>query len=115
MAEVHEGICGAHRDGIKMRWQVKRYGYFWLTIEALTNHRFTVCCKAMAFQRMGNGHDWEDLSSFTRKTSVYSSCNKLFHQMGRNSSLLGSDSNTCHLVYQRDYLQIWKSPNYNNG
>jgi len=28
MAEVHEGICGAHQAGTKMRWLLRRYGYF---------------------------------------------------------------------------------------
>ncbi|XP_059669137.1 uncharacterized protein LOC132314276 [Cornus florida] len=28
MAEVHEGICGAHQAGIKMRWLIHRYGYY---------------------------------------------------------------------------------------
>ena len=29
MAEVHEGICGAHQSGIKMKWLIHRYGYYW--------------------------------------------------------------------------------------
>ncbi|XP_059623195.1 uncharacterized protein LOC132266358 [Cornus florida] len=29
IAEVHEGICGAHQAGIKMRWLIRRYGYYW--------------------------------------------------------------------------------------
>ncbi|XP_059650636.1 uncharacterized protein LOC132296450 [Cornus florida] len=29
MAEVHEGSCGAHQAGIKMRWLIRRYGYYW--------------------------------------------------------------------------------------
>ncbi|CAN6569845.1 unnamed protein product [Malus baccata var. baccata] len=33
MAEVHEGICGAHQAGTKMRWLLKRYGYFWPDME----------------------------------------------------------------------------------
>ncbi|PRQ31678.1 putative ribonuclease H-like domain-containing protein [Rosa chinensis] len=32
MAEVHEGICGAHQAGIKMRWLIRRHGYYWPTI-----------------------------------------------------------------------------------
>lgn len=32
MAEVHEGICGAHQSGKKMRWLIRRYGYYWSTI-----------------------------------------------------------------------------------
>ncbi|CAN6677874.1 unnamed protein product [Malus baccata var. baccata] len=33
MAEVHEGVCGAHQAGTKMRWLLRRYGYFWLDME----------------------------------------------------------------------------------
>ncbi|CAN6558362.1 unnamed protein product [Malus baccata var. baccata] len=33
MAEVHEGICGAHQAGMKMRWLLRRYGYFWPDME----------------------------------------------------------------------------------
>ena len=29
LAEVHEGICGAHQSGVKMRWLIHRYVYFW--------------------------------------------------------------------------------------
>ncbi|KAM1247877.1 hypothetical protein ACFX2J_043767 [Malus domestica] len=33
IADVHEGICGAHQAGTKMRWLVRRYGYFWPEME----------------------------------------------------------------------------------
>ncbi|CAN6725686.1 unnamed protein product [Malus baccata var. baccata] len=33
MAEVHEGICGAHQARNKMRWLLRRYGYFWPEME----------------------------------------------------------------------------------
>ncbi|XP_021819579.1 uncharacterized protein LOC110761418 [Prunus avium] len=32
MNESHEGICGAHQSGVKMRWLVRRHGYYWPTI-----------------------------------------------------------------------------------
>ncbi|KAK2986185.1 hypothetical protein RJ640_006220 [Escallonia rubra] len=32
MAEVHEGICGAHQAGIKMRWLIRRHGHYWPSI-----------------------------------------------------------------------------------
>jgi hypothetical protein len=32
MAEVHEGLCGSHQSGEKMKWLIKRYGYFWPSI-----------------------------------------------------------------------------------
>ncbi|CAN6551667.1 unnamed protein product [Malus baccata var. baccata] len=33
MADVHEGICGAHQVGTKMGWLIRRYGYFWPDVE----------------------------------------------------------------------------------
>ncbi|CAL9004884.1 unnamed protein product [Prunus brigantina] len=33
MGEIHEGTCGVHQSGKKMRWLIKRYGYFWPTME----------------------------------------------------------------------------------
>jgi hypothetical protein len=32
LVEVHEGICGAHQSGVKMRWLIHRYGYFWPSV-----------------------------------------------------------------------------------
>ncbi|KAM2957000.1 hypothetical protein FF2_024063 [Malus domestica] len=29
ISEVHEGVCGAHQSGRKMRWLLRRHGYFW--------------------------------------------------------------------------------------
>ncbi|KAM2920794.1 hypothetical protein COP2_042612 [Malus domestica] len=29
ITEVHEGVCGAHQSGSKMRWLLGRHGYFW--------------------------------------------------------------------------------------
>ncbi|XP_020676518.2 uncharacterized protein LOC110095352 [Dendrobium catenatum] len=32
MGEVHEGFCGAHQSGPKMKVRIKRLGYYWLTM-----------------------------------------------------------------------------------
>ncbi|XP_043699821.1 uncharacterized protein LOC122650471 [Telopea speciosissima] len=32
MAEVHEGIYGAHQAGPNMRWLIRRHGYYWPTM-----------------------------------------------------------------------------------
>src|SRR5579883_2401491 len=32
MYEVHEGICGTHQAAHKMRWLIRRMGYFWPTL-----------------------------------------------------------------------------------
>ena len=32
MGEVHEGICGAHQSAYKMKWIIRRTGYFGPTI-----------------------------------------------------------------------------------
>jgi len=30
--EIHEGVCGAHQSAYKMKWMIRRVGYFWKTI-----------------------------------------------------------------------------------
>ena len=32
LAEVHEGIFGSHQSGIKMKWLIHRYGYYWSSV-----------------------------------------------------------------------------------
>ena len=32
MHKVHEGICRAHKSGLKMRWLIHRYRFYWPTI-----------------------------------------------------------------------------------
>ncbi|GKV50531.1 hypothetical protein SLEP1_g57234 [Rubroshorea leprosula] len=32
MSDVHNGICGARQAGIKMRWLIRRHGFFWPSI-----------------------------------------------------------------------------------
>ena len=32
MGEIHEGACGAHQSAFKMKWMIRRNGYFWPTI-----------------------------------------------------------------------------------
>jgi len=32
MGEIHEGVCGAHQSALKMKWMVRRNGYYWPTI-----------------------------------------------------------------------------------
>ncbi|KAL1289909.1 hypothetical protein AAHE18_20G091900 [Arachis hypogaea] len=33
LAEVHEGICGAHQSGVKMKWVINRRRLYWTTIQ----------------------------------------------------------------------------------
>jgi hypothetical protein len=32
MGEVHEGICGTHQSAHKMKWLLRRAGFYWLTM-----------------------------------------------------------------------------------
>ena len=32
MGEIHEGVCGAHQSAFKMKWMIRRNGYYWATI-----------------------------------------------------------------------------------
>jgi hypothetical protein len=32
MYEVHEGLCGAQQSAYRMKWIIRRIGYFWPTM-----------------------------------------------------------------------------------
>ena len=32
MGEIHEGVCGSHQSVYKMKWVIRRNGYFWPTM-----------------------------------------------------------------------------------
>jgi len=32
MGEIHEGVCGAHQSAFKMKWMIRRNGYYWPTV-----------------------------------------------------------------------------------
>ena len=32
MGEIHEGVCGAHQSAFKMKWMIRRNGYYWPTM-----------------------------------------------------------------------------------
>jgi len=32
MGEIHEGACGAHQSAFKMKWMIRRNGYYWPTV-----------------------------------------------------------------------------------
>jgi hypothetical protein len=32
MGQIHEGVCGAHQSAFKMKWMIRRNGYYWPTI-----------------------------------------------------------------------------------
>ena len=32
MGEIHERVCGAHQSAFKMKWMIRRNGYYWPTI-----------------------------------------------------------------------------------
>ncbi|XP_050238250.1 uncharacterized protein LOC126687736 [Mercurialis annua] len=51
MKQAHEGVCGAHQSGVKMRWLIRRHGYFWPSIlkDCMT---FAKGCQSC--QRYGN-------------------------------------------------------------
>ena len=43
--------------------------------------------KAKVVQRMGHGSDWEDSSSIIKRTQLHPSCYRLFHLVGRGSTI----------------------------
>jgi hypothetical protein len=32
MGEVHEGMCGTHQSAHKMKWMLKKAGFYWPTM-----------------------------------------------------------------------------------
>jgi len=32
MGEIHEEVCGAHQSAFKIKWMIRRNGYYWPTI-----------------------------------------------------------------------------------
>ncbi|GKV04468.1 hypothetical protein SLEP1_g16622 [Rubroshorea leprosula] len=32
LSNVHDGICGAHQVGIRMRWLIRKHGFFWPSV-----------------------------------------------------------------------------------
>ena len=32
MGEIHEDVCGSHQSAYKMKWVIRRNGYFWPTM-----------------------------------------------------------------------------------
>jgi len=43
MGEIHEGVCGAHQSAFKMKWMIRRNGYYWPTILKDCFKYFTAC------------------------------------------------------------------------
>jgi hypothetical protein len=51
MGEVHEGVCGAHQAAYKMKWIIRRSGYFWPTMLEDCFEYYRGC---QDYQRFGN-------------------------------------------------------------
>ena len=43
MGEVHEGICGTHQSAPKMKWLLRRAGFYWPTMMADCFHYYRGC------------------------------------------------------------------------
>ena len=51
MGEIHEGVCGAHQSVFKMKWMIRKNGYYWPTILEDCFKYFKGCQEC---QRFGN-------------------------------------------------------------
>ena len=78
--EVHEGACGTHQSAHKMKWLIRRSGYYWPTMleDCFKYYKGCQACQrfgknsdsasisdesyhqTLAIQRLGHGHDWTD-------------------------------------------------------
>jgi len=53
MGEVHEGVCGSHQSAYKMKWVIRRNGYFW---PAMLEDCFTYYRGCLVCQKFENVH-----------------------------------------------------------
>ena len=51
MGEIHEGVCGAHQSAFKIKWMIRRNGYYWPTILKYCFKYFKGC---QGCQKFGN-------------------------------------------------------------
>jgi len=51
MGEIHEGVCGSHQSAYKMKWVIRRNGYFWPT---MLEDCFTYYKGCQGCQKFGN-------------------------------------------------------------
>jgi len=51
MGEIHEGVCGSHQSAYKMKWVIRRNGYFWPT---MLEDCFTYYKSCQENQKFGN-------------------------------------------------------------
>jgi len=53
MGEIHEGVWGSHQSAFKMKWVIRRNGYFWST---MLEDCFTYYKRCQECQKFGNIH-----------------------------------------------------------
>jgi hypothetical protein len=51
MGKVHEGICGTHQLALKIKWILRRAGFYWPTMMTDCFHYYKGCEEC---QRLGN-------------------------------------------------------------
>ena len=51
MGEIHEEVCGAHQSAFKMKWTIRRNGYYWSTILEACFKYFKGCQRFDNIQR----------------------------------------------------------------
>jgi hypothetical protein len=49
MGEVHEGICGTHQLAAKMKWLLRRAGFYWSTMIVDCFHYYKGCEECQKF------------------------------------------------------------------
>ena len=65
----------------------------------------------MAIQRVGHGSNWKDSSNIIKGAQLHLSCYRLFHLVGRDSTIEKSRTEGCDSVHQGvDCSQVLNSP-----
>jgi hypothetical protein len=100
--DVHEGACGTHQSAHKMKWLIRRSGYYWPTMleDCFKYYKGCQACqrfrkiqmvqaslmnpiiKTMTIQRVGHGHDRQNQPFVQQWSPIHFGHHGLFHQMG---------------------------------
>jgi hypothetical protein len=93
MGEVHEGICGTHQSALKMKWLLRRAGFYWPTMmtdcfryykgceecQRFGNIQLVPAAMTVAFSRLRARLHWSNSFPIFQGASLCVGCYRLFH------------------------------------
>jgi hypothetical protein len=86
LREVHEGACGTHQSAHKMKWLIRRSGYYWPTMleDSFKYYQGCQAChryKAMKYVLIGDDMFCRTLEGLLLKCLGSTEANRLLHEV----------------------------------